>query len=443
MNTTFRWPLRSARPADPAARPGGRPASAHARRRIWRLASIALVLAVAWIDRASGNQISFSLFYVIPVAAAAWYTEPVTAITAALLAAGGWIVDRIDTALPAAVLYWNALAETAMYAGIALAVSALRRDAERRAADAAALATAYGRLDQEMRRVAELQRGLLPARIPPVDGASILAHYAPCERSGGDYFDVFALPAGRIGLLIADASGHGAPAAVLMAMTRILLHTRDLGALSPDALLARLHLDLSGNLPAGQFVTACYAVFDPATDRIEFASAGHPPPLRRRGADGAIERLENRSGLPLGVPVENRFDTAHTTLAPGDAVVFYTDGLTEARDALGAELGEAPLGALLTGAPDGDPAGMLQALVAAQARHTAGVPAADDTTIVLLRVDPPASAMREQDHERTAARPPGEEERAWTGGSGSSRDSSRAASPGVSCARAATGSPET
>jgi len=393
MIGTSRTPASSGASAASAVRDSAPVRTSATGRWIAAALSLLLVAVVALVDRASGNQISFSLFYVVPVAAAAWSAGRRVALAAALLAATLWIVDRYDTTLPSAVLYWNALAETAMYTGIALAVSELRRDFDRRAAVAAELAAAYGRLDHEMHLVADLQAGLLPERLPQVPGARIAVHYAPCERSGGDYFDFFELPGGRLGVLVADASGHGAPAAVLMAMTRILLHTHDLGDVRPDQVIDRLHRDLCGNLPDGHFVTACYAVFDPADGSLAYAIAGHPLPFVVRHA-GGLERLENPSGMPLGVPAPIRFETMRVRLDPGDTVVFYTDGLTEARDASDGELGEAPLAGLLLRRSAESLAELLGAIVASYERHTAGVPAADDMTIVLLRAEAlPAAAV--------------------------------------------------
>jgi sigma-B regulation protein RsbU (phosphoserine phosphatase) len=190
---------------------------------------------------------------------------------------------------------------------------------------------AYRRLNRELRVIADLQKSLLPRTLPAIPHLDIAAHYQPSAHAGGDYYDVFELPEGKWGVLIADVCGHGAPAAVLMAVTHALAHTY-VGEARPCAMLddlnRRLHDGYTGE--HGSFVTAFFGVFDPDTLRLDYSSAGHPQPRVKRCADGTLFTLDCARSVPLGIVPGHTYDMASVTLEPGDQIVLYTDGVTEA-----------------------------------------------------------------------------------------------------------------
>ncbi|MFG0284724.1 MAG: PP2C family protein-serine/threonine phosphatase [Phycisphaerales bacterium JB039] len=190
---------------------------------------------------------------------------------------------------------------------------------------------AYRRLNRELRVIADLQRSLLPRTLPRIPRLDVAAHYQPSAHAGGDYYDVFELPEGKWGLLIADVCGHGAPAAVLMAVTHALAHTY-VGEARPCAMLDDLNRRLHDGYTAehGSFVTAFFGVFDPETLRLDYASAGHPQPRVKRCADGTLFTLDCARSVPLGIIPGHTYDMASVTLEPGDQIVLYTDGVTEA-----------------------------------------------------------------------------------------------------------------
>lgn len=210
-------------------------------------------------------------------------------------------------------------------------------------------------------------------------------HHATSTRAGGDYYDFFELPEGRIGFLVADASGHGAPAAVLMAMLRVLLRTTVEGLESPDQVLAGLNRQLARTLPAGWFVTACYAVLELASGRLTYALAGHDPPLMLRAAGGRPERLAPCGGTPLGPFSGTVYPCGRTTLGPGDTLVVYTDGLAEAMSPEREMFGlERIVAGLTEGRGDTLPALRTRLLARVEA-HTASASLDDDLTLLLLR----------------------------------------------------------
>lgn len=248
--------------------------------------------------------------------------------------------------------------------------------------------SAYDMADRELRAVAEIQRSLLPARLPEIRGLRLATHYQTSRRAGGDYYDFFALPEGRWGILVADVSGHGTPAAVLMAITHSIAHTCCNPPAPPSRLLSALNHRLASVYTAssGQFVTAVYAVYDPTTRELTYASAGHPPPrLRRR--EGVVEGLDGKAALPLGIETEVTYPESHRRLAAGDTLVFYTDGITEARDATGELFDLGRLDQVLAES-EGTPDDVIRRSLAAVHQFTDGRPAVDDRTLLVAQVVP-------------------------------------------------------
>lgn len=191
------------------------------------------------------------------------------------------------------------------------------------------LAAAYETLDRELKVVGEIQRSLLPRELPKIPGLELAANYQTSQRAGGDYYDVFPLEGGKWGLFIADVSGHGTPAAVMMAVTHALAHSHPGEPSPPSAFLTRLNRVLAQKYTqeTGNFVTAFYAVYDPATRRLQYSCAGHNPPRLLRDGSATLNQVAD---LPLGILDDQEYREATITLQVGDVVALYTDGITEA-----------------------------------------------------------------------------------------------------------------
>ncbi|HEY2955279.1 MAG TPA: PP2C family protein-serine/threonine phosphatase [Candidatus Eisenbacteria bacterium] len=350
--------------------------------------SVATGTGVFLADIATGSEISLSFLYLVPVALATWFLGRRAGLLLAGLSAAGWVAAYLETGhLYSAphILYWNATVELATFCAVALALSRVRSGLDRERALARRLEQAYRLLDREQQQVGSLQRRLLPAEPPEIPGYAIAVHYATSARAGGDYYDFFPLPRGRLGILVADASGHGTPAAVVMAIMRALLHTAPDTLDSPEHALAALNTRLIGNLPPGSFATACYAALDPATGSIEYALGGHHPALLVRGADGSVESLTSPDGLPLGVWPAATFSSQSARLACGDTLLVFTDGLIEARSPEGALFGEDPVRRLLAAHRQAEPEDIQQRLLEALSAHAGRRPLEDDLTLVLIR----------------------------------------------------------
>ena len=245
----------------------------------------------------------------------------------------------------------------------------------------------YEEIERDLERVAKIQRALLPEKIPAIPTMEIAAYYETSARAGGDYYDFIELPDGRWGILIADVSGHGTPAAVVMSITHGMVHTYEGPTDKPSQLLGylndRLYRRYTANI--GGFVTAFYAMYDPMTRSLQYSSAGHNPPRIKRCNDGSVISLDQAQSLPLGITEGvDYFDATHT-LVPGDQVVLYTDGITEAMDPQGHMFGTERLdlglaNCMLTAD------GLIETVIGGVNDFTANHPADDDRTLLVAKI---------------------------------------------------------
>jgi sigma-B regulation protein RsbU (phosphoserine phosphatase) len=249
------------------------------------------------------------------------------------------------------------------------------------------LRRAYEILEREMRVVADIQRSLLPRELPAIPGLELGTYYQTSRWAGGDYYDFFPLPDGRWGLLIADVSGHGTPAAVMMAITHSLAHGLPGDPEPPGLLLKHVNRQLCRRYDAGNegFVTAFYGIFDPAALTLSYACAGHNPPRLRRCGEQIVASLDEIGGPPLGLFDDTEYDQATVSLRADDTLAFYTDGITEAMDPRGAQFGTGRLDEAL-GRCDLDAPGIVRAIVEAVDAFTEGHPPEDDRTLLVAIV---------------------------------------------------------
>ncbi|MEE8105723.1 MAG: PP2C family protein-serine/threonine phosphatase [Planctomycetota bacterium] len=244
----------------------------------------------------------------------------------------------------------------------------------------------HDRLDGEMAQVATIQQSLLPATTPTVTNLDLSVYYCSSSKAGGDYYDFFSLPDGRLGILLADVSGHGTPAAVLMAITHAIAHLHSGPPAEPAQMLEYLNLHLANRYTReGAFVTAIYGVYDPATREFCYSSAGHPAPRVKHCSDGTIEDIAADPKLPLGILADQKYREHTITLRPGDQVLFFTDGITEARNADGEFFGVEGIDSVLMKCQE-VAQGLKTAIVEALEKHTAGVAAEDDVTLLVARI---------------------------------------------------------
>ncbi len=245
---------------------------------------------------------------------------------------------------------------------------------------------AYEAVDYELKVVADIQRSLLPRELPHIPNLKLAAHYQTSRRAGGDYYDFFPLPNGHWGILIADVSGHGTPAAVLMAITHSIAHSFPGPPTPPGKMLdyVNRHLVSRYNIQS-TFVTAFYGIFDPVSRRIDYACAGHNPPRFKRCGGGGISALVGLDGIPLGIEANEIYRERTEQLQPGDQIIFYTDGITEATNAQGEMFGVARLDRVLNGCRE-EASELLNAVLKALHEFTGGKPPADDQTLLVAKI---------------------------------------------------------
>jgi serine phosphatase RsbU (regulator of sigma subunit) len=242
------------------------------------------------------------------------------------------------------------------------------------------------RLEHELDLARRIQRRLLPAGPPDTPGAEIAGISEPAREVGGDYFDHIPLGAGRVMLVIADVSGKGVPAALLMSAFRAALMSQDADHEGPAEVTTRLNAFLHRSVEPGRFVTAFVGFLDAATGRCVYANAGHNPPLLLR-ADGRAEWL-SAGGLILGILPDSRFESGEAVLEPGDLLVLYTDGVTEGADATGEQFGEERLVASVRRLA-GEPCAELAERLVREVRAFEGESGpADDLTLLVARRPP-------------------------------------------------------
>ena len=242
-------------------------------------------------------------------------------------------------------------------------------------------------LEHELEVVSEVQRKLLPKQLPAINGFKLAAHYETSRYAGGDYYDVIELPENRWGFLIADAEGHSAPAAVLMAMTCALFRAYPDSPADPAAVLKYLNQHLC-KVAEPSFMTALYAVYDTRQQTMQIARAGHPQPMIYRFSEKKAIELNCDGVYPLGIePYEIEIPVTETKLEPGDRFLVYTDGLTERFNLQGKAYGEQRLLIPLSTEEADTPQAVIGEIMADVEKFSGGHPADDDQALLLGIVD--------------------------------------------------------
>jgi phosphoserine phosphatase RsbU/P len=241
-------------------------------------------------------------------------------------------------------------------------------------------------LERQLETARQIQTGLLPRGAPKLAGYDIDAVNVPNFEIGGDYFDYLDLSESRMGIAIADVSGKGVPAALVMATFRAALRTQVQHEEQLPRIMEAVNRLLTESTGPTSFVTAVYGVLDPSSGDFSYVNCGHNPPLLLH-ADGGGERLDG-SGLVLGVLPGTSFGTLHVQLKPGDTLVLYTDGVIEAGEENDAALGEQGLERLLRQSWNKPASAMIQSIVAATRRLSPDGTYSDDFTLLLVRRQP-------------------------------------------------------
>jgi len=243
-------------------------------------------------------------------------------------------------------------------------------------------------LEHELKVVSEVQRKLLPKQLPVISGFELAVHYETSRYAGGDYYDVIELPDNRWGFLIADAEGHSAPAAVLMAMTCALFRSYPGSASDPAQVIRYLNEHLC-KVADPSFMTALYSFYDANSHTMWIARAGQPLPMIYRASEKKAMELTSPGVYPLGIePYDIEIPVTEIKLEPDDRFLIYTDGLTERFDMEGNTYGEERLLKLLATDSAHSPQEIVAAIMGDVEQFAGGRPADDDQALLLGIVQP-------------------------------------------------------
>ena len=238
-------------------------------------------------------------------------------------------------------------------------------------------------LRQELGVAAQMQESILPTDFPRHPRYEVHASMTPAREVGGDFYDFFRLEDDSLGIVVADVSGKGVPAALFMMVSRTLMKGTAIGKSDPAACLAEVNQLLTESNEEAMFVTLFYARFDPVTGHLEYANAGHNLPYVVKSS-GEVLQIECDPGLVLGVIPDFEFPGGALQLEPGDALFFYTDGINEAMNEDGVEFGDDRLTRLLAEAAGSSASDFSERVVQAVHEHAGEAPQSDDITCMTL-----------------------------------------------------------
>ncbi len=262
------------------------------------------------------------------------------------------------------------IAQIARFAAVKLETTRLREEAIEKA-----------KYEQELRMAYVIQSRLLPASLPTVDGYCFAGVNKPCRTVSGDYYDVIARPDGRIYFVIADVSGKGITAALVMTGLATAFNIFTKSDPTPAQLVREMNVTLAPKTAPTKFATLFAGVLDPSTGVVDFANAGHVPPLVI-GAEGV--NILDRTDLVIGLFAHAQYHEQSVTLQPGDSLVMFTDGISEAENAEEQQLGIAPVCDLLRPLHGITAPKLLETIDAHVNEYVAGAPLADDVTMLAI-----------------------------------------------------------
>jgi serine phosphatase RsbU (regulator of sigma subunit) len=241
-------------------------------------------------------------------------------------------------------------------------------------------------LKGELEVAREIQLAMLPTGTYAAGDAEICGVTRPANTVGGDFYDVLPLegdPDGRVIVTIGDVAGKGSPAALLMAILLAVLRTLVDERLEARALMARLNSQISRHTPGSRFITLFYGVYTPSTGALTYVNAGQNPPLLRH-ADGTVERL-GATGVALGMFEASTYEAVETRVGPGDMLLMYSDGITEAENPAGQPFEESGLERFVAARGNETPAALAPAILRAVEAHARDSRFTDDLTVLILK----------------------------------------------------------
>lgn len=353
-------------------------------RRLIRVESILILITVAAIaygDYLVGRDTSLGYLYLIPLSYSALTQKPRTTIGLVLVCAvlRQWLgpLERLSWAF-----FIRDLVLTGIFALVATAIYRLGKERHQ------FFEISRKQRDELLREVelaAQVQRNLLSRNLPPTLDFDMAAEICPAEVVGGDYYDFISLGDSRTGIVIADVAGKGLPAALLMPAVKIALRAVVARHDRTEDILHELNIALYETIQGTSYATLFYGTLDAVSSCIRYSSAGHPPALLLRAGNQEVRWLAT-GGLPVGLLPDVVYEAEEVVLHPGDILLLYTDGVTEARNQLGDQFGRERLPSIVLanrGASSGE---IVEAVRNAVAEFKNGRSQADDLTLIAVKV---------------------------------------------------------
>ena len=347
---------------------------------------LTIFVAVALFDFGLDQNLSLYALYLVPSLYATWFLGSAWGYISCFLSGLVWLSDDIiqqQLYRHSFATYWNLTTRAAVLAIIVGLVKLLRTLMENQH-------EMEGRLVQrELDMAREVHSRLLPSRIPCCSSLEVSYIYEPALVIGGDYYDFVPISPDRIAIVVADVSGKGLPAALLMASLQGLvrsnsgLHQGDLAAL-----MEGLNTSLYELTASNRFATLFFGIIDSTRRTLDYVNAGHNPPfLFRHGSfSNPVVEVLDHSGLPLGAMASSRYQSQQVALGDGDVLVAYTDGVPETQNPAGEEFGESRLREAVTGVASRS-ATEIQERVQTELREFARqAPAVDDLTLIVAKI---------------------------------------------------------
>ena len=359
-------------------------------RRILSVESALIVLSIAAIaaaDRFVAPSASLGFLYLIPMSysALAHRWSVFVLLLAACVGLRQWDTPVEEQSWSRLALDWTFVA---VFLGV---VIPLRRLGRSRALFFRAAREQRDELVREVEMAAAVQQHLLDQHRPPASPLDVAARTHPAKVVGGDYYDFVPLDGQRFAVVVADVSGKGLPAALIMPAVKIALRTLAQRQAPIGELLGELNRVFLDNLPPASYFTLVYGVFDAAAGRLVYANAGHPPVLHLKARGGEEEWLMTE-GPAVGLLHEDvRFETVEVPFEAGDVFVFYTDGITEAEDPGGVDFAGERLAATVRSVAGRSAAAVVSAVHGAVDAFRGGASRGDDATVIVVRVPPATS----------------------------------------------------
>jgi serine phosphatase RsbU (regulator of sigma subunit) len=245
------------------------------------------------------------------------------------------------------------------------------------------LNTAHTIIQDELDVAREIQLAIIPASLPELPDYKFYSRYIPAQKVGGDFYDFYPIDSKNLGIMIADASGHGIPAAFVVSMAKMSFTAHAIDQLSPAKMLKKSNMELEKAITTSHYLTAIYAILHIPTGRITFTRASHPPSVHFHGATGDIDHLDTK-GMFVGMIKDGKYQEKQTTIERGDKIVFFTDGINEAFNPEGMPYGKKRLDALIR--KNGTRTGkeIEEAIIKDVKEFTRGNPFDDDVTMLIL-----------------------------------------------------------